>query len=52
MSRLEKQSFLESAPAYLRHWAAASAKNHSTCLAKIFGVFQVIVAGEKIGCGL
>lgn len=41
LSKSEKASFLEFAPAYFRYIASALAKNQDTCLAKILGVYQV-----------
>eukprot|EP00887_Chlorella_sp_A99_P005551 scaffold1.g5551.t1 len=43
LSRSERQSFLEFAPHYFRHVAAALARGGDTCLAKILGVYQVSV---------
>uniref|UniRef100_A0A1D1ZQN6 1-phosphatidylinositol-3-phosphate 5-kinase n=3 Tax=Auxenochlorella protothecoides TaxID=3075 RepID=A0A1D1ZQN6_AUXPR len=47
LSRLEKQSFLESGPTFLRYWGTAQATGTSTSLAKILGVYQVTLKSDR-----
>ncbi|KAL3149135.1 hypothetical protein ABBQ32_001972 [Trebouxia sp. C0010 RCD-2024] len=41
LTRSEKQSFLDFAPAYFRYLAGAFKKDQETCLAKVLGLYQV-----------
>jgi 1-phosphatidylinositol-3-phosphate 5-kinase len=41
LSKSEKQSFLEIAPAYFKYLGTAIQRKQDTCLAKILGVYQV-----------
>ncbi|RMZ53721.1 hypothetical protein APUTEX25_003255, partial [Auxenochlorella protothecoides] len=47
LSRLEKQSFLESGPTFLRYWGTAQATGTSTSLAKILGVYQATIGKSE-----
>ncbi|DBB09234.1 TPA: hypothetical protein ACH3X3_007818 [Trebouxia sp. C0006] len=41
LTRSEKQSFLDFAPAYFRYLCGAHQKEQDTCLAKVLGLYQV-----------
>ncbi|DBA97431.1 hypothetical protein WJX77_010396 [Trebouxia sp. C0004] len=41
LTRSEKQSFLDFAPAYFRYLSGALQKEQDTCLAKVLGLYQV-----------
>lgn len=53
LSRLEKQSFLDTAPLFLSHWAKSVETRQATSLAKILGLFQVCLMAQfnDIGAG-
>lgn len=51
LSKPEKASFLEFAPAYFEHLARAMQSGRTTCLAKVAGVFSIAMKGGGGGAG-